>query len=377
MWRVNMDSILDWEEKVAELRRSKSEVYDILNQIYLHYSAEGTMIIPETFKDKALTYMGDKSLPSSEALERIENQRILKIYNKWTGEGTVFNSLRAQRPGVVIENKSKKLENLIKETEKNCDFCNPEKYTPEDPFGRIKGEHSITASNLAKYDVWSSLLIFRKHNPLDFNQGEISDYIDTAFNWFNRVYQYDSSYQFPFLVWNCLYKSGASQVHGHAQLLVTRDFPYAKIGNLYKAAHNYKDTYNKDYFKDLYYLHQALGLANSKGNVKILVNISPIKEKEILIISPDRPSSSPDAKEVVYQVLRCYIDVLGVESFNLAIQCPPINYENFPYIIKIVDRGKLFTKTADMGGMELYGSSVASEDPYMVMKALREYWGNL
>ena len=88
----------------------------------------------------------------------------------WTGEGAVFNSLRAQRPGLKVKNGKNQLEKLIKNSAENCDFCNPEKSTPEDSFGRVKGKFCITAANLAKYDAWSSLLIFKKHNPLEFTQ---------------------------------------------------------------------------------------------------------------------------------------------------------------------------------------------------------------
>jgi hypothetical protein len=43
----------------------------------------------------------------------------------------------------------------------------------------------------------------------------------------------------------------------------------------------------------------------------------------------------------------------------------------FPYIIRIVDRGSLLKSTADMGGMELYGSSVVADDPYKVIDVLK------
>jgi len=42
--------------------------------------------------------------------------------------------------------------------------------------------------------------------------------------------------------------------------------------------------------------------------------------------------------------------------------------------VRIVDRGSIFKPTADMGGMELYGSSVIATDPYTVIKALREFY---
>ncbi|MCE5215180.1 MAG: hypothetical protein LLF83_10740 [Methanobacterium sp.] len=367
-----MASILNWEEKINQLKISNPDTYLIFKRIYKYNTDTGSMNIPNSFKDNAISYLGDKSLSNQENLERIEQQKIIKFYNIWTGEGAVFNSLRAKRPGIKAGNRENQLEKLIQDSEENCDFCNPEKFTPSDSFGRVKSEFCITAANLAKYDAYSSLIIFKKHNPLDFNQEELSDYINTAFKWFNRVYEYDRRYKFPFMVWNCLYKAGASQVHGHAQILMTRDFPYAKIENIINTSINYKKQVGKNYFSDLYKLHHSMGLAHSKGEVKIIVSITPLKEKEVLVISPNPPSKSLEAKKVIFKILRNYIDVLGVESFNLSIYCPKYPVNNIPYLIKIIDRGKLFSKTADMGGMELYGSSVASDDPYNIIQHLKE-----
>jgi len=39
-----------------------------------------------------------------------------------------------------------------------------------------------------------------------------------------------------------------------------------------------------------------------------------------------------------------------------------------------VDRGNVETKTADIGGMELYaGTSVVSSDPFVLMEKLKKY----
>ena len=156
---------------------------------------------------------------------------------------------------------------------------------------------------------------------------------------------------------------------------MTREFPYAKMESLMEAVDKYKKNVGEDYFTDLYGLHRALGLAHRQGEVKFLVSITPVKEKEVLIISPQAPSESPEAQEVIFKILRCYLDVLGVESFNLAVYCPPLTDNESPYLVKIVDRGPLFIPTVDMGGMELYGSSIAANDPYKVMESIKEYLG--
>lgn len=380
---IPLDSMINLEEKIKNLKKNDTQSYNTLNQIYSFYFSSGTLKIPLSFENKIQEYFGNRNAKGeiietiNQVISRIKTQKIVKTFNKWTGEGALFNSLRTSRPGMSrqnIEKEREQLNKLVDESLGRCDFCKPEKYTPEDVFGRVVGDHSITASNVAKYDVWSGLVIFRKHHPLDFNLNEISDYINTAYNWFQEVYKVDKQYKFPFFVWNCLYKAGASQVHGHAQVLMTQQIPYAKIEGMKVAIEKYKESINGDYIKDMVTAHRSLGLAHSMGEINILAIITPTKEKEVIIISPDSPSESNKAKEIIYNTLRCFIDVMGVQSFNFSISGPSMDGEyDIPYIMRLVDRGSLFKPTSDIGGMELFGSVVVGDDPYNVIQELRSY----
>ena len=51
---------------------------------------------------------------------------------------------------------------LRREVEETCGdpFCTPEEMTPADVFGRVRGSHSTTASNVAKYDGFHGLVVF-------------------------------------------------------------------------------------------------------------------------------------------------------------------------------------------------------------------------
>jgi hypothetical protein len=40
--------------------------------------------------------------------------------------------------------------------------------------------------------------------------------------------------------------------------------------------------------------------------------------------------------------------------------------------VRVVDRGPLYSRTADIGSMELYAASVVSTDPFDVARALRQ-----
>ena len=375
-----MNSIIDLEDKIEELKKEDRDSFNLINRIFRVSSASGKLEIPLSFREKVHTYFGKKDKhgnivePKKEVIERIRTQKVVKTYNKWTGEGSLFNSLRASRPGMRPEKKDqkKKVQEYIEKSKENCDFCKPEKFTPEDIFGRIEGKHCITGANIAKNDAWSSMVFFKKHDPLDFTQEELSDYIDTGFRWFKKVYNYDKQFKFPFFAWNCLQKAGASQVHGHAQVLMTSGIHYGKVQFLRKNFRSYMQLTGKNYFKDLYNIHKALELALD-ADINGFASITPLKEKEFIIISKDNPSNKDSVKEAIYKVLRCYIDKLGVNSFNLAILCPALGETYLPYVIHVVDRGNIFKPTSDIGAMELYGSSVVSDDPYDAIKAINEF----
>ena len=378
---INMNSILNLEERINKLKEEDEDSFKLFNSIFYTSNASGKLEIPLSFIEKVHTYFGNKDNegniiePKNEVNERIRTQKVVKTYNKWTGEGSLFNSLRASRPGMRPQERSQeheKVQEFIEKSKKDCDFCQPEKYTPKDVFGRVQGKHCITGANIAKYDAWNSMVFFKKHNPLDFTQDELSDYIETGFKWFKKVYNYDKQFISPIFIWNCLQKAGASQVHGHAQVLMTNNIHYAKTQFLRKNFGNYMQLTGRNYFKDLYNVHKALGLTLN-ADINGFASITPIKEKEFIIISKENPSTNDAIKEAIYRVLRCYIDKLGVNSFNMAISCPAFGGTFLPYIIRIVDRGSILKPTVDVGAMELYGSSVISDDPYNIIKAINEF----
>jgi len=97
--------------------------------------------------------------------------------------------------------------------------------------------------------------------------------------------------------------------------------------------------------------------------------LTPVKEKEVVMVSKDATGLS----EAISLVLRCY-HRLGVRSFNLAIFMPPLDSSSdFPFFMRVVDRGDLSSRTADIGCMELYaGTSVVASDPFKIAEELRD-----
>ena len=309
------------------------------------------------------------------SVDKVTEQKIVKITNLVTFEGSIFNSLRASRPKQHEDRL--RVENRILDKSKNDPLNNPLEDTPEDLFGRVQGKYSITASNIAKYDGLHSMIIFKDYNPLAFSREEVIDYLDTGWKWAQKANQFDPSAIYYFFLWNSLKKAGATLAHGHAQVVLSHDCHYAKIESLRHAALHYKADYGSDYFDDLYQVHADLGLAFTEKGTKVLTYLTPIKEKEIMLLSPHLNDSF---KEMVYEALACFRDRLHVTAFNMGIATPPLNsinqvpkgWEDFPIIARIVDRGYPWDGSSDFGTMELYASSIISSDPFHVARDLKE-----
>ena len=61
----------------------------------------------------------------------------------------------------------------------------------------------------------------------------------------------------------------------------------------------------------------------------------------------------------------------------MIIQMPPIveveeDWNGFPVVVRIVDRGDLDSKVSDVGAMELYAASVVASDPFEVAEVLEK-----
>lgn len=307
------------------------------------------------------------------SVDAVTAQRIVKTTNRVTLEGTLFNELRARRPldtGVSLD-----LDREIAATEGDP-FCRPEEGTPADVFGRVRGEHATTASNIAKYDGFHGVVVFDDHNPLHLTPEKVSDYVAVALEWCRKAVQEDPEAKYPFVMWNCLWRAGGSILHGHAQVTATRNAHYPKVERLRRAALAYKADHASDYFSDLHKTHEALGLAvPAEEGVRAFASLTPVKEKEVVVIGERADDGA--LHRTVGRLLRDYVRVLGARAFNVAFYLPPLapadeDWSGFPPVVYLVDRGNPANRTSDMGAMELYAASVVASDPFRVAEALRD-----
>jgi hypothetical protein len=359
------------------IRRSLTgEGSSLIDRIFDMRAVEGRLLYPDS--PEFMKRLGEA--------DQVKRQKIVKVTNIVTWESALFNELRSRRP---FQTRDKvELEEEISRLE-GCHFCIPKAYyvTPGDAFigdpqherdvscrGRIQRETCFSASNFGKYDGYHGLVIFKDHDPYTFEN--LADYMGCAIQWAEMAHEKDKEAIYFFLLWNCLWKAGGSMIHGHLQMSISKGLHYGKVEHLLRAAKGY----GGDYFGDLFRIHELLGLGFRARGAKVMAYLTPIKEKETLILA----EGLDEMIEVLPKVLRCFYERLGVRSFNLALFAAPHvffpdvdeeerrRWEGFPIIARLVDRGDLKSRTADMGAMELYASSVIASDPYRVIEGLRE-----
>ena len=362
------NSIVDLPHIVERLPASERALFQRIFRVDV---AEGSLVPPDSMRPWIERYFG--------SVEATLDQTVVRVTNLVTGRGALFNPLRSQRPHWGNNDAASAAADLEKEFGPAADdpLADPYSGTPEDPFGRVEGRFCVTAANIAKFDGLHALVVFKERNPLRFTREMLHDYIDTAFRWAEAAHRSDPSAKYFLFMWNCLWRAGASLVHGHAQALLGRGTHYPAVEQLRRLALSYRAQHGGSYFDDLYQAHAAVGCGFERGGVKLLASLTPVKENEVLLLAPQ---VGPPLQDALYDLLACFRDRLGVSSFNLALHMPPLapveeDWSGFPVIAYLVDRGDPASRTSDIGAMELYGASVIAADPLRLARRLRDTLG--
>jgi len=356
-------SIVELEDLIAALA---PEARAAAERIYSVSTTTGTLHAPDEMRAWIEKLFG--------SVAAVASQRIVRVTDRVTLEGALFNELRARRPMSVPEKSGAEVAETIRSTE-NDPFCHPETGTPADDFGRISGAGGITASNVAKYDGYHGVLVFTEHDPLvPMDAAAIAGHFATARAWAEAAFVRDPLAPYWFLMWNCLWRAGGSIVHGHMQMTTTRGMHYPKVERLRQAALSYAASSGRDYFDDLWLVHSSLGLGTEVEGSRVLATLTPVKEREIVVLGPP----GADERAVAAGVARALaaLRAQGVVAHDLALYVPPLaadgtDWSRFPTIARLVDRGDPGNRTCDIGSMELYAASVVSSDPFVVAGALQ------
>lgn len=223
----------------------------------------------------------------------------------------------------------------------------------------------MTASNLFKYcQPAHGLVLFKHHQPLEFNLEQLSDLLQTAQGWFDvrdtcapcrtpltfkhiqpiifvslsppltpqTASAAHPEAQHPLLIWNVLHRAGASQYHGHAQVLLS-DAPFPTPAAHAAAAAAYQTRHGVAALDDQLAVADALGLlqcvkAGPPGGEAVAwvaPALAPSKDMEVVVHGGQGAGLDCPALHVaLFFVLRALIDVLGVQTWNLAVYNVPL-----------------------------------------------------
>ena len=88
---------------------------------------------------------------------------------------------------------------------------------------RVDLPHAVTSSNLFKYcSPCHGNVLFKHHDPLQFDLEQLHDLLAAAHEWLRRAAESHPDALHPLFIWNCLPRAGASQFHGHAQVMLSK-----------------------------------------------------------------------------------------------------------------------------------------------------------
>lgn len=360
--QFSMPSISDLPDIIADLpaaRRAR------LERIFRVDEARGELHIPEFMHAWVEKHFG--------SVEEARHQRIVRVTNVWTWEGALFNPLRGRRP--------QQLRGDAETSKMPADdvFADPLRTTSEDVFGRVRGEHCITASNISRWEGWCAVCIFDEPDPLKLTQVQARDYFRTSLQWARLANQHDPLARNFIWMWNGGLKGGASVPHAHAQMALGHGMHYAGVEALRRAASAYRERHHADYFEDLLAIHEDVGLDVALGKLRGFFYLAALRSSDMLAFGD---GFNDDLADALHAGLRGLIDRAGTTAFIAGALLPPLfpppstgegmggGWSGFPHILRLTDRGPAQMISSDVGAIDLYAHRVITLDPYAVRAQL-------
>lgn len=358
-----MTTISDLPALIADLPAKKRQR---LERIFRIDEVAGELRVPDTMRDWVVKHLG--------SIEDVSRQRVIRVTNLWTWEGALFNPLRGKRPQQLRNDAG-----TGKMPEEDV-FAEPERTTSEDLFGRVRGEHCITASNISRWEGQCAVCIFDEQDPLKLTQEQARDYFRTSWQWAQLAHQQDPLARYFVWMWNGGLKGGASVPHAHAQMALGRGMHYAGVEALRRAALAYRERYKSDYFEDLIAIHEDVQLNVTLGKLQGFFYLAALRSKDMLVYGA---GFNDDLADALHAGLRGLIDRTGTTSFIAGVLMPPPfsplpegeglgvrdegeDWSNFPHLLRMTDRGPAQMISSDVGAIDLYAHRVITLDPYAV-----------
>jgi hypothetical protein len=343
--------ITNLPERVAAL---SAEARARIERLFFIDRVTGVCDIPEPMTGWVRQQFGD--------IDAVRNQTIVRVVNRVTYEGALYNPLRGRRPLQMRPQSGAQ----TAASEEDI-FATPLTHTASDGFGRVRGAHGVTTSNISRWDGQCAVTIFDDPDPRNVTREHMRDYFRIAMSWARLARTQEPEARYFVWMWNGGLKAGASIPHAHAQMALGRGMHYAKIEQLRAAACAYGAQHGANYFDDWLAAHRDLGLVFQAATLPAFCNLAAVRNKDIAIIGTAIDDALADAAA---DVLRALIDRGGTGAFNVVLQAPPLfpgapeDWNGFPVIARICDRGAPAMVSSDIGALDLYAHSTVPTDPF-------------
>ncbi|XP_021362982.1 uncharacterized protein LOC110456517 [Mizuhopecten yessoensis] len=346
------------------------DLYTAFTSIFTITDFPAKVVIPKKYESKVRKWLGN----DEDLFQNAKLQTVLYIYNEYTKEENVFNPLREKRPIAKPEQPERQyVEELFKETQPTCDFCKYKENTAEDVFGRIESKMSFTAANTFKLGAWHTLILPKKHHPLNWTKKEYLDLMDTCMKWVDKAHQENKAFVNPMLIMDLLPHAGASQIHPHVHAFLDRDRYQGAIENWRIGAQRYSEDFpGRNYFSDLVSVHSALGLGVTYGKAVAIASLLPKRDNEVVVISEE---PCDDYFKLIYFVYRAFLDDMEKLCYSSGYALPSLDKSGpgrLPAYTRIVTRGAVATVRSETSSLELFTSQNANTDPFRVMDYVRK-----
>ncbi|MEO6062144.1 MAG: hypothetical protein ABIQ99_09415 [Thermoflexales bacterium] len=360
-------TITDLPERIAGLAPEARARFERLFEVS---RCEGQCVVPVSMRPWAIETFG--------SVEAVERQSVVRVTNTVTWEGAQYNPIRMRRP-MPVRTADRGSQSVNGQAPADI-FANPLETTAADTFGRVHGKYCVTTSNIARWEGMNTVLIFDTFDPLMVDEAHMRDYFAASREWARRARQAAPDARYFAWMWNGGPMGGASIPHAHAQLALARGRTYAFIERLRLAALGYRAQHGSDYFTDLLAAHADVGLGFELAGLPGLINLGALRGYDTWLFGAAFDDSLASA---FARALRALIDLAGTRAFTASVVMPPISadglperpddpdWRGFPFIARIVDRGRADAASSDIGSLDLFGASVIGHDPYLAAAAMR------
>lgn len=394
---------------VARVSALSPQTRELCRAIYHVSARHSEVVIPPKFEPKMVRWTLHAGQTAAAALDAARAQTVVCVTDVVHGQTAHFNPLRASKPVAFKKAEStdgsgsSALDEIAASAGPGCDFCAPLEMTGEERWGRLRGSHSVTAANAFRADGAHGLLVFARHDPLAITLDELADGLEVIERWLvaaaaeaprQRV-DGDAPPAGDGMLWptvwlNALHKSSASQIHAHAQMMLS-PVPHGRTRLHARARAEFAEATRArggggvsgggDFWADLSRVHTELGLGVRHGKAHVLASLTPhVPAGEILVIG-DIGASLAELAAPIHAGLRALIDERGCKSYSLVFALEPFSTDaggrsesaaGGRVIATLLDRGAdLDARTADVGGIDLViGSTISNSDPFDLARAI-------